>query len=141
MRRPRRLRVENGPRHGICPAMSDPHTPTGTATQDACHPPDPTRADLVARYLHLTRTILPGLARTAPRAWPVRHDHCFQRIVLDAVCGGVWYDHIDRPAYRHLTHAQAARAVRLCERIMSGQADLAALNRRSLGWRGKLRPR
>lgn len=97
-----------------------------------------TQSEMVERYLTLTRETLPGLAREPERQWPVRHDHCFQRIVLDHVSGGVWYDHIARPAYKHLSAAQAQEAVRLCERIISGEADLHALNRQSLAWRGKL---
>ena len=97
-------------------------------------------AEPVTEYLTLTREVMPRLARTAHRQWPVRHDHCFQRIVLDAISGGVWYDHIRRPAYRHMTGAQAAEAVALCEAIIDGRADLAALNRQSLVWRGKSRP-
>lgn len=95
-------------------------------------------SDVVRRYQHLTKTIMPQLAQSAQAAWPVRNDHCFQRIVLDAVCEGVWYDHIARPAYKHLSDAQALRAVQLCEDIIAGRADLADLNRRSLAWRGKL---
>ena len=105
--------------------------------------PPPTRLAPVARYLHLTRTVIPALAQTSKRHWPVRRDHCFQRIVLDTICGGVWYDHIARPAYRHLSPAQAMRAVRLCEQIIADTADLKALNQQSLAWRGKgktLRP-
>ncbi len=97
--------------------------------------------DPVARYLMLTREVLPGLAAEPGRGWPVRNDHCFQRIVLDAVCGGVWYNHLQRPAYKHLTQDQAQRAVDVCEDIMAGRADLHALNRQSLAWRGKLRVR
>lgn len=97
------------------------------------------RASAVERYLHLTRQVMPDLARSGRTDWPVANDHCFQRIVLDTICGGVWYDHIARPAYRHLTADQAARAVRLCEAIIDGSVDISALNRASLGWRGKLR--
>lgn len=82
---------------------------------------------------------MPALAKSANAGWPVRNDHCFQRIVLDAVCGGVWYDHIARPAYRHLNDAQALNAVKLCEDIIAGTADIADLNRKSLAWRGRLR--
>jgi len=59
---------------------------------------------LVDVYLHLTKEILPSLARSSRRDWPVREDHCFQRIVLDTICDGVWYEHLDRPAYKNLTH-------------------------------------
>lgn len=93
--------------------------------------------DLIAQYLRLTREELPRLARTPGRQWPVREDHCFQRIVLDTICGGVWYDHLERPAYRHLTRDQAAQAVALAQDIAKGRADLAALNQQSLVWRGK----
>lgn len=97
----------------------------------------PRTADLVTRYMVLTKETMPTLARTSHKHWPVWNDHCFQRIVLDAVCGGVWYDHLPRPAYRHLTQDQAATAVALCEKIMSGKVDLEMLNRQSLAWRGK----
>jgi hypothetical protein len=94
------------------------------------------RAALEARWLHLTRTILPSLA--AARGWPVRNDHCFQRILLDAVCDGRWYDHVQRrPAYRHLDQARLREAVSLAERLERGEADLHALNARSLAWRRK----
>lgn len=96
-------------------------------------------SDVVSRYQHLTKTIMPELARSKQTEWPVRNDHCFQRIVLDAICRGVWYDHIARPAYRHLSDAQALRAVQLCEDIIAGRADLADMNRQSLAWRGKLK--
>ena len=100
----------------------------------------PRTANLVSQYMILTKEIMPNLARTSHRHWPVRNDHCFQRIVLDAVCDGVWYDHLPRPAYKNLTHDQAANAVDLCNDIISDDTDLIALNRQSLKWRGKFLP-
>ena len=91
----------------------------------------------VDRYLHLTRTALPERARSGTVDWPVVNDHCFQRIVLDHVAGGVWYDHIARPAYRNLTPAQATQAADLARDILDGTADLHSMNRQSLIWRGK----
>lgn len=96
-----------------------------------------TTLDLIHRYLHLTQMVMPALAQTRSNIWPVQNDHCFQRIVLDAVCGGVWYDHVSRPAYRHLSLEQAQRAVQICEDIIAGRSDLADLNQKSLSWRGK----
>ncbi|WP_025052432.1 hypothetical protein [Sulfitobacter noctilucae] len=87
----------------------------------------------------LTKETMPQLARTSHQHWPVQNDHCFQRIVLDTVCGGTWYDHIARPAYKHLTKDQALRAVALCDRIIAGETDLTRLNIQSFAWRGKLR--
>ena len=95
------------------------------------------RAEYIDRYLHLTRLVMPSMAAEKTRDWPVRNDHCFQRIVLDAISGGVWYDHIARPAYKHLSLHQAEQAVQLCEAIISGSANLAELNRNSLSWRAK----
>jgi hypothetical protein len=94
------------------------------------------RAALETRWLNLTRRILPALA--ADRGWPVRADHCFQRILLDNAFGGVWYEFVPRrPAYAHADKAALARAVALGEAAVAGDADLAELNRRSLVWRGK----
>ncbi len=97
------------------------------------------QSEHVAEYLRLTREVLPEMARDPARGWPVVNDHCFQRIVLDHVCGGVWYDHIERPAYKHLTDEQAEKAARLAGDIADGVADLHGMNRQSLIWRGKLR--
>ena len=94
--------------------------------------------DLISDYMHLTKEVLPSMARSVDRDWPVSEDHCFQRIILDHVCGSVWYEHLDRPAYKHLTNDQAQRAVELCQDIIEGQADLRQMNQQSLIWRGKL---
>ena len=97
----------------------------------------PDRAALEAEWLRLTREVLPALA--GPRGWPVRSDHCFQRILLDTACGGRWYDHVARrPAYRHAPEEMLARAVALAWAAEAGEADLPLLNRRSLAWRGKV---
>lgn len=97
---------------------------------------DPDRAQLEADWLHLTRVELPALA--ASRGWPVRADHCFRRILLDHAHGGRWYDHIAaRPAYAHATREALARAIAIGRAAIAGKADLDALDRQSLHWRGK----
>ena len=94
------------------------------------------RPALEARWLRLTRVDLPALA--GARGWRVSLDHCFQRILLDAACGGCWYAHIaKRPAYAHAPDAVLARAVALGEAVADGSADLHLLNAQSLAWRGK----
>jgi hypothetical protein len=93
-----------------------------------------TRSELEAAWLGLTRRVLPALA--AERGWPVRADHCFQRILLDNAVGGVWYDAIPhRPAYAHAEEAVLAAAVALGRAAADGTGDLHLLNRRSLEWR------
>ena len=107
--------------------MADPELPLDL-------PPE--LPDAATRWLTLTRETLPALA--AARRWPVRADHCFQRILLDAACGGRWYDHIPaRPAYRHAPPDILARAIALGDAVIAGTEDLHALNRRSLAWRSK----
>jgi hypothetical protein len=92
------------------------------------------RVVLEARWLELTREILPGLASS--RGWPVTADHCFQRILLDHAVGGRWYDHVaGRPAYRHVDAPALARAVATGEAAAAGAVDLHRLNAQSLAWR------
>ena len=93
--------------------------------------------NLIKRYIKLTKQVLPKMASDKKLKWPVQNDHCFQRIVLDNICNGSWYEHLERPAYKHLSRDQSLKAVKLCEEIISGNADLHALNRQSLIWRGK----
>ena len=94
------------------------------------------RTELEREWLRLTRDTLPALA--GDRNWPVRADHCFQRILLDNALGGRWYDHVAaRPAYRHVGEAALVRAVELARAAVRGEVDLTDLNRRSLAWRGK----
>ena len=97
-------------------------------------PVDTARAGLERRWLELTRRTMPALA--TERGWPVRADHCFQRILLDNACGGRWYDHVSgRPAYAHAPADVLARATALGEAAVAGRASLDDLNARSLAWR------
>lgn len=84
----------------------------------------------------LTRVALPAMA--SARGWPIRNDHCFQRVLLDAACGGRWYDHIaGRPAYRAASDATLEAAVNAAEAVLQGSSDLKSLNAQSLRYRGK----
>lgn len=93
---------------------------------------------LVAEYLRLTREEIPRLAVTFRKGFPVSADHCFQRIVLDTISGGVWYEHIKKPTYKNMTPALTQAAINLCYAIIADSADITALNAQSLAWRGKL---
>ena len=95
------------------------------------------RSDLEADWFTLTRETMPALA--AERGWPVRFDHCFQRILLDNAVGGHWRDAIVPPAYRNASTELLGRAIALGEAAIEGREDPAEPNRRSLEWRGKLR--
>ena len=97
------------------------------------------RDSLVDRWFALTRETMPALA--AEKRWPVRFDHCFQRILLDNAVGAKWATKIAAPAYENASHDVLSRAIHLGEACVSGDADLAELNRRSLRHRGKLKPK
>ncbi len=86
---------------------------------------------LRARWLELMRVRLPEAARYHSD-WPIRLDHCFGRVILDAVCDRPWHEAISAPAWRHLSEDQLHQAIALAEAILSGEADLHALNVRSL---------
>ncbi len=134
-------------RHGLDPVTArTPNDETVADSGDDVRPlrrragstpvPNPDRLALQAEWLNLTRVDLPALAVT--RGWPIQADHCFQRILLDAACDGRWYDHITgRPAYAHAPDAILTRAIALGRAAIAGGTDMAALNRQSLGWRGK----
>lgn len=87
----------------------------------------------VARWLALTRVMLPGVA--VEHRWPIRLDHCFMRVLLDNAVGGVWHHTIARPAIKHADAETLERAIGLGERVMREPSELAVLNRRSLDWR------
>ena len=96
------------------------------------------RATLVSRWLELTRRQLPGMA--ADHGWPIRLDHCFMRVCLDASFGRPWHEVVARPAIRHAADADLARAVAVAEAIVRDPSTLPALNAASLRMRGKCRP-
>ena len=95
------------------------------------------RAKLLERWDDLTRRVLPGMA--AAQRWSIRADHCFMRVCLDTAFGRPWHEAIPRPAARHASSAELARAVAVAERLRDVPGDLPSLNRESLRLRGKLR--
>lgn len=94
--------------------------------------------DRIARFKHLTETLLPARARQD--RWPIRLDHCFKRICLDHAFGDVWYHHLKKPAERHLSGPALDGALLCAEDLLAGdRALLDTRNRASLQYRGKLR--
>ena len=92
-----------------------------------------TREQLVARWLELTRSILPGMAPAS--RWPIRFDHCFMRVCLDHAIGQPWHERVRRPAICHLTDDQLCAAIAVAERIAAEPSALPGLNEQSLVWR------
>lgn len=92
--------------------------------------------ELRATYERRVFEQLPRRAREAGD-WPIDEDHCFARVVLDALFEDVWYDHVDgRPAVDHLSAEQLRDAIAIAERLLAeGRPAVTALNDDSLAWR------
>ena len=99
----------------------------------------PEDAELRRVWRDLVGRRLPEAAAARPD-WPVRLDHCFARIFLDNACGRPWREVAAPPAWATMPADRLAEAVALGEAVLTGRADLALLNRRSLGLRGKAVP-
>lgn len=101
--------------------------------------PDPdhgaARRQMVAEWLHLTRDLLPAMARTRP--WPISQDHCFMRVCLDAAYGGRWDAAIPRPAIRHADNEHLAAAIAVAQSLLRDPNRLPALNAASLRARAR----
>ena len=103
---------------------------------------------------------LPALARSrspSQTRWPVHLDHCFARIILDAVIGrgevfdsssastkltlygphAPWTSRLRAPAIKYMSVAELKGCIELGEAIAEGKVNLAELNERSLAVRGK----
>lgn len=94
------------------------------------------------RWTQLYRVRLPSLAKAKDPAqpkWPVQLDHCFARIILDAVVGRdkPWPQVLKSPAYKNMDEQQLEDAVALGEKLAAGEEDLVALDEKSLALRGK----
>lgn len=122
--------------------LDDPH--------DDCLALKRLSAHLRPRWDTLYKQILPALARSkAPsqRHWPVHLDHCFARIIFDAVIGNStqssdlmptpWTDRISAPAVKNMHPQQLEECIKLGEAIAEGKADLMELDKQSLAVRGK----
>ena len=90
------------------------------------------RDQLQAEYQELVNQTLPSTYTQ-----PVRFNHCFARIVLDWLFGDVWYDHLDRPAYKHLDADQLTRCIERMQEWIADHNVLVADNQFSLQVRGK----
>lgn len=89
-----------------------------------------------ATWRRLIHDELPAAALVHPE-WPIRLDHCFARVILDAVHERPWREAIAAPAWRHMSPDRLQRAIALGRAIVAGTADLGALNTRSLAMRRK----
>ena len=87
--------------------------------------------------LHYAKNVLPSIASTKKNTWPIHHDHCFLRVILDNIVGCAWYEVIPSPAYKNLTDEQVSAALCLAKQIATESVSLHTLNQRSKQWRSK----
>jgi hypothetical protein len=92
------------------------------------------RPALLIRYKQLLNEVLP-----ATFTHPVRHNHCFNRIVLDWLFGDVWYNHLDqsKTAISQLTDEQLQNLIVRMEQWLQQPNVLFEDNAQSLLWRKK----
>ena len=95
------------------------------------------RLNNLEQFLHYAKNVLPSIALTKKNAWPIHHDHCFMRVILDNIVGCAWYEVIPSPAYKNLTDEQASAALNLARQIATESVSLHAINQRSKKWRNK----
>ena len=119
------------------------------------HPPEQSSNKILSalrsRWTTLYKQTLPQLARSSHPSqahWPVHLDHCFARIILDAIIGNSastgtvsspWTECIPSPAVQNMTAQQLQACIQLGEAIAAGSADLVKLDQQSLAARGKLK--
>jgi hypothetical protein len=99
-------------------------------------------ADITTRR-ELHRTLIQArLPNGAAQAddWPIQHDHCFARVILDIVFGGIWYEHVDkRPACERLSAEEVDAAIDILKCVLQPGAPVGTqLNEQSLRWRDEL---
>lgn len=119
------------------------------------HPPEQSSDSILSalrtRWTTLYKRTLPQFARSSHPSqphWPVHLDHCFARIILDAIIGNStsidtasspWTERIPSPAVKNMTAQQLEACIELGEAIAAGSADLVKLDQQSLAVRGKLK--
>jgi hypothetical protein len=67
--------------------------------------------------------------------YPVKEDHCFKRILLDHICGGVWYEKISKPAKAHMSLEQLEGGIEAGRQMLENPERSWKWNRESLEWR------
>lgn len=100
--------------------------------------------DLRATWTTLYKHTLPSLAISkspVQERWPVHIDHCFARIILDAVVGqdAPWTTKLKAPAWKNMSVEQLRTAIDIGQNIARGNVNLTELDDRSLVLRGKTR--
>ncbi|PVH88748.1 hypothetical protein DL98DRAFT_477371, partial [Cadophora sp. DSE1049] len=103
---------------------------------------EPSIEQLQDDWKHMFQQTLPKAATSkspSQSTWPVHVDHCFARIILDAIVGidTPWMEKIKSPAYKNMSREQLERSIELGQKVLDGDVDLVELDEKSLEVRGK----
>lgn len=103
----------------------------------------PSSLPLLTQWTTLYSQTLPSLALSnspAQPRWSVHLDHCFARIIYDAVIGidVPWTSRLKSPAIKYMSKEQLRDCIAMGEGIAEGRIDLKEWDERSLRLRGKL---
>ncbi len=92
--------------------------------------------ELISIFKTLINDSLPG-----KYVYPVKHNHCFNRIILDWLFNDCWYKHLDRrqTAISQLNESQLKAAIKRMNEWMADQQLLITDNENSLKYRNKLK--
>ncbi len=91
--------------------------------------------ELILEYKELLNTRLPG-----KYIYPVKNNHCFNRIVLDWLFTDCWYNHLDRrkTAISQLDETQLKVMINRMNQWLTDEQLLMTDNENSLMYRNKL---
>ena len=92
--------------------------------------------ELIAEYKQLINTVLPS-----KYTFPVRFNHCFNRIVLDWLFKDCWYKHLDKnqTAISQLSRNQFVSAIARMNAWLRNHELLISDNNASLSYRRQYR--
>ena len=88
--------------------------------------------ELITEYKHLINTVLPS-----KYTFPVRYNHCFNRIILDWLFKDCWYNHLDKnkTAISQLTNEQFKSAIARMKEWLHNHQLLISDNNDSISYR------
>ena len=78
-------------------------------------------------------------SQMTPHLYPVEEDHCFARILLDCLFKDCWYNHLKKPATKHLNLEQRGQLLALGEELLQNPSKSFEMQKNSLRWRGKIK--
>lgn len=98
--------------------------------------------DVPIRHLRADYQLLINHTLPAAIAYPVQHNHCFARIILDWTFNDCWYNHLHQktPAYLQLSETQLSNAIERMQAWLQQPQLLVQDHKASLSYRNRQVP-